>query len=87
MACGLCVVSTDAGGVSYLARDGEEALLAPVGDAAAMADRVERLLKQPGLAARLSLNGRRKVERFDWGRVLPQWEQLLREIYPTSGSR
>jgi glycosyltransferase involved in cell wall biosynthesis len=29
---------------------------------------------------RLSRNARRKVEGFDWQVVLPQWEQLLKEI-------
>ncbi len=77
MACGLCVVSTDAGGMPHLVRAGQEALLLPVGDAAAMAGAVERLLREPALAAQLSSHARAKAEGFDWSAVLPQWEELL----------
>jgi len=76
-AAGLCIVTTDVGELSYLWRDGDEALLVPPGDAEAMAAAVRRLLAEPGLAARLSQNARRKAEGFDWAAVLPQWEELL----------
>ena len=77
MACGLCVVSTDAGGLSDLLTGGEDALLVARDDAAAMASAVERLLDDPELAARLSANGRRRAEDRDWSKVLPQWQQIL----------
>ncbi len=80
MACGLCVVSTDAGGLSDLLTGGEDALLVPRGDAAAMAAAVERLLGDPELAARLSANGRRLAEDRDWSKVLPQWQEILLDV-------
>lgn len=49
-ACGCPVVTTDAVG---FARDGENALVAPAGDVAALVAGVERLLADAGLAARL----------------------------------
>ncbi len=79
MALGLCVVSTDAGGIPFLVEDGVDGLLAPTGDAMALAERVRRLLGDPALAARLSAAGRRKAETCDWSRVLPQYETVLRE--------
>ncbi len=79
MACGLCVVSTDAGGLRDLVTDGEDALLVARGDEAAMAAAVERVLGDPELAARLSEGGRRRAEIHDWSRVLPRWERLLLE--------
>ena len=78
MACGLCVVSTNVGGLPYLLADGTDALLVPPNDPVAMAAAVRRLLTEPALAARLSPNARHKAEQHDWAVVLPQWEALLR---------
>lgn len=77
MASGLCVVSTNVGGIPYLLKDGHDALLVPPEDPKAMASAVRRILTDPGLAERLSANGRKKVEGFDWKHVLPKWERLL----------
>lgn len=77
MACGLCVVSTDVGGIPYLLEHGQDALLVPADSPEAMAAAVERILTEPGLAERLSFQGRRKVEQFDWIVILPQWEKVL----------
>jgi glycosyltransferase involved in cell wall biosynthesis len=80
MACGLCVVSTNVGGIPYLLEDQRDALLVPAGDAEAMAAAVRRLLTEPGLAERLSRGARDKAEQFAWSVVLPQWEELLMGI-------
>jgi glycosyltransferase involved in cell wall biosynthesis len=77
MACGLCVVSTSVGGIPYLLEHEHDALLVPPNDPEAMAIAVRRLLTEPGLAERLSRNGRQKAEQFDWSIILPQWEALL----------
>jgi glycosyltransferase involved in cell wall biosynthesis len=42
-----------------------------------MAAAVFRILREPGLAARLSENARRKAERFDWSIVMPELEREL----------
>jgi len=80
LACGMCVVSTNVGGLPFFLHDGENALLVPPSDHRAMADSVQRVLNEPGLAARLSENARRSVERLDWSVILPQWESLLTGI-------
>ncbi len=77
MASGLCVVSTDAGGVPFLCRHGEDALLAPVGDVPGLAASIVRLLEDPELASRLSGNAREATVAFSWDSVLPSWERLL----------
>jgi glycosyltransferase involved in cell wall biosynthesis len=79
-AFGLPVVATAVGGVPYLLRDGETGLLVPDGDAAAMSDAVRRLLDQPGLAGRLSANGRRLAESCAWEPVRAQWQILFAEV-------
>ena len=80
MACGLCVISTNVGGIPYLIDDGVDALLVPPNDPDAMAAAVKRILSEPGLAERLSKNARKKAEQFDWSIILPQWERLIEEV-------
>jgi glycosyltransferase involved in cell wall biosynthesis len=84
MASGLCVVSTNAGGLRYLLNDGRDALLTPPGDTDALAAAVDRILTQDHFAARLSESARAAVESLDWTNVLPRWEALLRASYPTT---
>lgn len=77
MACGLCVISTNVGGIPYLLKNEHDALLVPRADAKGMAAAVRHLLTEPELAERLSRNARQKAEQFDWSGILPQWETLF----------
>lgn len=79
MACGLCVVSTDVGGMRDLATHRENALLVPPGDERAMADAVLEILESNELAAQLSRNGRALAESCDWSTILPRWEDLIQQ--------
>jgi glycosyltransferase involved in cell wall biosynthesis len=80
MACGLCVISTNVGGIPYLLAHDQDALLVPPDDPRAMAAGIRRLLTEPDLAERLSLHARQKAEQFDWSVILPQWEALFKEV-------
>lgn len=80
MACGLCIVSTNVGGIPYLLTHQQDALLVPPDDDVAIAAAVRRILIEPGLAERLSRNARRKAEEFDWSTIFPQWEHLLSTV-------
>jgi len=84
MACGLCIVSTNVGGIPFLVEDGVDALLVPPNDPDAMAAAVKRILTEPGLAGKCSTNARRKAEQFDWSVILPQWEKLIEEVIENS---
>ena len=77
MASGLCVVSTNVGGIPYLLDDDVNALLVPPDDEALMSNAVHRLLTEPALASRLSMAARAKAEELDWKQILPKWENLL----------
>jgi glycosyltransferase involved in cell wall biosynthesis len=77
MACGLCVVSTNVGGISYLLDNEKDALLVPPDDPWAMAAAIRRILTEPGLAQRISLNARKKAEQCDWSFIMPKWEKLF----------
>ncbi|MCU1243884.1 MAG: glycosyl transferase family 1 [Candidatus Acidoferrum typicum] len=80
MAAGLCVVSTDVGGIPYLLKSGQEALLVPEGDDAAMAAAVRSLLRDQQLATKIRTTASRKLKNFDWSVVLPQWQDLLTSV-------
>jgi glycosyltransferase involved in cell wall biosynthesis len=84
MACGLCVVSTSAGGIPYLLEHGKDALLTTPGQADEMIACVRRLFAEPGLGEALSRNARAKAESFDWSLALPRWEALLQSIHVAS---
>jgi glycosyltransferase involved in cell wall biosynthesis len=80
LASGLCVVSTNVGGLPYLLRDNGDALLVAPGDVPGMAAAVHRLVQDAGVSARLSRAGLETADGFGWGRVLPQWEHLLMHV-------
>ncbi len=77
MASGLCVVSTNVGGLPYLLNDKVDSLLVPPDNPDAMAAAVRRLLKDSSLAKELSTNGRQKTETLDWSTILPKWNSIF----------
>ncbi len=70
MASGTPVVSTAHGGIITFARDGENALLAPIGDADALLAATRRVLDNPVLAQRLSVAGLETARATTWPEVL-----------------
>ena len=85
MACGLCVVSTNVGGIPYLLADGKDSLLVEPAKEEAMADAVRTVLGEPGLAGGLSRAARAKTESLDWMTILPQWEAMLASLTKDGG--
>jgi glycosyltransferase involved in cell wall biosynthesis len=69
MASGVAVVSTRVGGVPYLLRDGESALLVDAGDFAGMADAALRLLGDGALRQRIAQKAREDVQQYSAPRV------------------
>lgn len=80
MACGLCIVSTNVGGLPFLLEHEKDALLVPPNDAATMAAAVRRILTEEGLAERLSRNARKKAAGLDWAEILPLWHGLFQNL-------
>lgn len=77
MAAGLCIVSTNVGGIPYLLDHGVDALLVPPDDPPAMAAAIQQILTNPHLAQTLSSNARRKAETFSWQVIFPLWKNLI----------
>ncbi len=80
-ACGLPVVATRVGGIPESLPPEAAEMLAPPGDAAALAERISRLLGDLGLWAAISRAGRQHVcERFDVQQYVSRLEQLLASV-------
>ena len=83
LACGLpCIVSTNAGSA---VRDGIEGFVVPVGDSAAIADRLQRLAEDDSLRRRMSLAARARAERFAWPEFYRRIGLMYREAVAREG--
>ncbi len=77
MASGLPIVTTNAGGMAEAITDGVEGFLIPVRDIEALADRIERLLTDPALRARMGQTARaRAVAEFSLTRQAEVFETM-----------
>jgi glycosyltransferase involved in cell wall biosynthesis len=80
-ACGRAMVATDAPGCREIAISGATGLLVPVDDANALADAIERLLRETQLRARFAAAARRLVvERFSSDVIGRQTVALYRRL-------
>lgn len=77
------VVASAAGGVLEFVHDGETGLTYPVGDVAALAERLERLARDPTFARTLARAGRETAGvHFDRDRHLARLEAIFRAVAP-----
>ena len=79
-ACGLPVVSTDAGGIPFVVSDGETGFLVKRGDYEALADRAFCLLEDPELAGRIIARARNECRKYGWEAVREQWLEVYQEL-------
>jgi glycosyltransferase involved in cell wall biosynthesis len=79
-ACGLPVVTTDAGGIPYMIAEGQTGLMVGRGDHKALADRVIRLIGDPELASSLALRAHEECRRYNWMAVRGRWLRLYHEL-------
>jgi glycosyltransferase involved in cell wall biosynthesis len=81
MVCGLPVLATDCpGGPSEIIRDGEDGVLIPSEDSAALAVAMDRLLADENERHRLGEAAARSAHRFDLGPHIDRWEELIRQV-------
>jgi glycosyltransferase involved in cell wall biosynthesis len=73
MASGVPTVATRVGGNPEIVEEGVTGFLVPVGDPAALAAAIDRVLTEPGLAAELGRNARRRFDRlFGYERMIDE---------------
>ncbi len=80
MACGLCVVSTNVGGIPYLLQHQYDALLVPRDDPESMASAVHRILTETYLSENLSRHAHQTATQFDSTPILAEWDRLLTAV-------
>jgi glycosyltransferase involved in cell wall biosynthesis len=81
LACGTPLVTADTPAARELLSHGESAVLVPPGDAAALAEAVRGLARDPGLSARIGAGGLAAYEREASERVLgARWLGLLERL-------
>jgi len=80
MACGTPLVVSDITGFRELVDGGEEAVLAPRGDAEAWADTVVALVADAARRARMGQAGRLKAMRYAWPHVADQVLAVYRRV-------
>ena len=88
-ACGLPVITTDAGGIPSLVEHGVTGLVVPRGDAPAMAHSAAQLVVEPDLARSLARNALDATHAYRWEQIRLKWlgvyEQLAAADTPKPG--
>src|SRR5215468_1394357 len=79
-ACGLAVVSSNAGGIPSLVSGGETGLLSPCGDYGALAANVVRLLEDRRLATGLITRARAACQQYTWSATRGSWLKIYTDM-------
>ena len=77
MACGTPCVITDSGGVREYALDGQNCLITPARNPAALAEAVQTMMENADLRKKLAKNGLDTASRFTWDRAADALEEIL----------
>jgi phosphatidyl-myo-inositol alpha-mannosyltransferase len=80
MASGCALVASDLDGHRNVASDGVDALLAPVGDAAALAKALRRVLDDQALRSELVAGGRRRADQLSMAHLAERYDQIYRRV-------
>ena len=79
-AAGLPIVTTPAGGITYMVEPDRTALVVPFDDPAAMAAAVLRLLREDGLSRRLTAAGRQRCAEYSWSAAERGWLAVYERV-------
>ncbi len=87
MASGLTLVSTTTGGSGEVLEHGGNCLTFKAGDVTDLAQQIERLLIEPGLAYTLAVAGQRTaLEKFGFDRMVDEMENFVKSFASTDSS-
>ena len=79
-ACGLPVVTTDAGGIPDIVTDKHTGYVVPVDHCEALAERATKLLADRNIAITMTKNAREECSKYTWEVVCEQWLTLYRSL-------
>ena len=80
MASGCALVASDLDGHRNVATDGVDALLTPVGDAAALAKALRRVIEDDDLRAELVAGGRRRADALSMTHLAERYADIYRDL-------
>lgn len=80
MASGCALVASDLDGHRNVATDGVDALLAPVGEPAALAKALRRVLDDSALREELVAGGRRRADELSMARLAERYTEIYRSV-------
>ena len=79
-ACGLPVVTTNAGGIPDIVTDGETGFVVDIDDHQTLAQRAMQLLSNDNIAATMTRKAREECRKYTWEVVCDRWLCLYRKI-------
>ncbi len=80
---GIPLVTAASAGPAWIARDNEDALIAPIDDVEGLAERMRAVLSSKELAAKLITNGRKRIEQeFSEKAVVGQYIRMFETVRP-----
>ena len=82
MATGLCVISTNVGGIPYLIDHMKDGILVPPSNENAMANAIKEIIESPSLASKLSKQAQKKAEQYEISLSMKKWKSLLEDCVP-----
>ena len=84
MSYGIPVVASDIGGITDIIENGNSGLLVRPADADQLARALERVARDPALAARLGTAGEQRVRQaFGWPEIMAKWEECYGSLAQT----
>lgn len=77
---GIPVVSSNAGGIPYIVKNGETGVLVEKNDFHGLADEAIKILRDNDLAQKMIIQAKQEVEKYSTEKVLDSWRKFLLEI-------
>jgi len=77
MALGICVLSTNPGGIPFIIQDKINGILIEPGDFSNMAGELKKLIRNHELYKKLVMQGRSSAEKYSWESIKSLWQDLL----------
>lgn len=80
MASGTPVISTNTEGPRDYINNGENGLLTEIGDVEDLTKKISLLVTDKNLSKKLSINGRKTAEKYDWNNIIKKIVKLYKEV-------
>ena len=81
MAAGLAVITTENTGGPDVIGQGKEGFIVPAGNAAALREKMEWFVKNPGRAIEMGRAAHRKAREYTWEKYGRAYAEIVREVF------